>query len=1227
VILCAASNVTTVGLVSTATCTAPLPAVGTYTIAANYTSGDKNFSASNGTTSQTVNQTSVGVVLTPTPAASTVNQSVSFTAVVTPTITGTLPTGTVTFTDTLTSTTLCTQTVSATGTVPACVATFPTAATHTVTATYSGDSNYPTKTSNIVSQIVSKTTTGTAVAAMPASSVVNQSVLFTATVTPSVAPFTGSTNPTGTVAISYTIGAGSPVALCTTPSVSTVGTITTGSCSAPLPTAAAYTISAAYAGDTNFGNSTGTAPQTVNKPTTSTMVSGSPNPSTVNQSVTFTATVVSSSTGATNPTGTMAFSYVLNSGSPVTMCASAPVTAATGVATCTASLPTNGSYTVSAVYGGDQNFITSTGTTNQTVGYAPNTTTVVGPSTAPTVNQPATFKATITPTISGSTNPTGTVTFSYTSTGVTTPVNLCAPVTVSTTASVTTAQCTSALPATGSYTVTATYNGDNNFATSSGTTPETVSKTATGVGLSSVPTASSVNQVVSYTAVINPAYTGTLPTGTVTFTDTLSSTTMCILTVSATGTVPACNYAFPTAATHTVTATYSGDGNFLTFTTSALGIVVSKPTPTTTVSASPSPSTANQTVTFTAIVTPTLAGTNPTGTAAISYTIGGGAPVALCTTGSLATVSTITSASCSAPLPGVGVYTITAVYAGDANFATSTSAGTAQTVNKQSLAVGVTSSQSAPVVNQPVVFTATLTPTITGTILPTGGTVTFTDTSTATTLCSAEPVTAGVVQTCSYAFSTAGTHTISAVYSGDTNYASSTSSLFTQVVTPLATTSVTVSSSLPVSVATQAVTFTALVTPQITGVAVPTGSVTFTSTDASGDKIVTLTATCAAAQVSSISSGANKGSATASCTATFPSTIPVGSSSQTITATYSGDGNFVGSTNALAPAQTVQNFSVANLATATGGTALPAGAASNAIFVTQGSTNLSDPLSPSTVKVVVTSSGGYTDTLNVVCSVTALSASGLSANASVIDPSCKLSAATMPGANGTQTLTYTIAASSQAAVGSYAVAFTATDKSNPALSQITKPLTVYVVAQSASLSLAQGATGTAGSVVFNTATPPSGTAPTTFVSIACTIISPVPTSGGVTCSTTDALPLQVTGLLTTVPITITPSGSVAQLNRTSTIYAAAFLGLPLFALVGWFGSRKSPRKNLFRFLGMIVLLVGLSFTSGCAGGGFTQPPTPTANGIGPGTYVVQVVATDQAGQKYYAVIPLVISAI
>jgi len=164
-------------------------------------------------------------------------------------------------------------------------------------------------------------------------------------------------------------------------------------------------------------------------------------------------------------------------------------------------------------------------------------------------------------------------------------------------------------------------------------------------------------------------------------------------------------------------------------------------------------------------------------------------------------------------------------------------------------------------------------------------------------------------------------------------------------------------------------------------------------------------------------------------------------------------------------------------------------------------------------------------------------------------------------------------------------------------------------------------------VVFNTATPPSGTAPTTFVSIACTIISPVPTSGGVTCSTTDALPLQVTGLLTTVPITITPSGSVAQLNRTSTIYAAAFLGLPLFALVGWFGSRKSPRKNLFRFLGMIVLLVGLSFTSGCAGGGFTQPPTPTANGIGPGTYVVQVVATDQAGQKYYAVIPLVISAI
>jgi hypothetical protein len=85
------------------------------------------------------------------------------------------------------------------------------------------------------------------------------------------------------------------------------------------------------------------------------------------------------------------------------------------------------------------------------------------------------------------------------------------------------------------------------------------------------------------------------------------------------------------------------------------------------------------------------------------------------------------------------------------------------------------------------------------------------------------------------------------------------------------------------------------------------------------------------------------------------------------------------------------------------------------------------------------------------------------------------------------------------------------------------------------------------------------------------------------------------------------------------------LGIPLFALMGWVGSRKSPRKNFFRFLGLILLLVGVSYASGC-GGSFTSTSKSTNTGIAPGSYLVQVVATDQNGNKYYAAVPLDVSA-
>jgi hypothetical protein len=96
------------------------------------------------------------------------------------------------------------------------------------------------------------------------------------------------------------------------------------------------------------------------------------------------------------------------------------------------------------------------------------------------------------------------------------------------------------------------------------------------------------------------------------------------------------------------------------------------------------------------------------------------------------------------------------------------------------------------------------------------------------------------------------------------------------------------------------------------------------------------------------------------------------------------------------------------------------------------------------------------------------------------------------------------------------------------------------------------------------------------------------------------------------------------LQRSSAITLAAFLGVPFLALMGWVGSRKSPRRNFFRFLGLILLMVGLSYATGC-GAGFTPPAQPPGSAINAGSYYVQVVAMDQNGVQYYAVVPLTVN--
>jgi hypothetical protein len=227
------------------------------------------------------------------------------------------------------------------------------------------------------------------------------------------------------------------------------------------------------------------------------------------------------------------------------------------------------------------------------------------------------------------------------------------------------------------------------------------------------------------------------------------------------------------AGAHTITAVYSGDSSYATSTSPTLTQTVNaatKAATTTTVTSSLNPSTAGASVMFTASVTSKTAGTI---TGSVSFFDGStqiGPSVAL-TSGTATYATTLLSQ---------GTHSITAMYSGDSNYANSTSTALTQTVNastKSATSTVVTSLQNPSTSGANVSFTAAVTSSTAGTIT---GTVAFFDGGTQL----GTPVT---LSAGSASYSTTmlsqGSHSITAQYSGDTNYQASTSPILTQTVT------------------------------------------------------------------------------------------------------------------------------------------------------------------------------------------------------------------------------------------------------------------------------------------------------------------------------------------------------------------------------------------------------------------------------------------------------------
>ncbi|MFP5230138.1 MAG: FG-GAP-like repeat-containing protein [Acidobacteriota bacterium] len=190
-----------------------------------------------------------------------------------------------------------------------------------------------------------------------------------------------------------------------------------------------------------------------------------------------------------------------------------------------------------------------------------------------------------------------------------------------------------------------------------------------------------------------------------------------------------------------------------------------------------------------------------------------------------------------------------------------------------STTTALTASAATVVAGSTVTFTATVTGASGSTGTPTG-TVTFMDG--ATTLGTGTVSSTGVA-TYSTAALSAGAHSITAVYGGDANFSGSTSTAVTVTVTaaPVLTATTTALTASATSAQTgTSITFNATVTPA-SGTAMPTGTVTFT------DGASTL----------------GTGTLSAGGSATY-STSSLAAGSHSITAVYSGDSNFSGSTSA-----------------------------------------------------------------------------------------------------------------------------------------------------------------------------------------------------------------------------------------------------------------------------------------------------------------------------------------
>ncbi|MEI7923958.1 MAG: Ig-like domain-containing protein [Planctomycetota bacterium] len=467
-----------------------LATLGHNTLTAIYSGSYTNTSSTSNTLDQHVTQALTTTSLNVSPNPSIYGQSATLSATVTAQLpAGGTPTGTLTFYNGATA--LGSGTLDANGTATLSTSSLPVGLAP-LTAVYNGSPAYATSTSPLVNLVVDAIPTTTSLTGTPNPSVYGQSVLLSVTVA-SVSP--------SVVVPSGVINFYNGAELIGFSAVDPTGhaSINTSSFSAGNAT-----LSAVFEAGTNFQNSaSGPVVQAVQKATTNTNLTSSPNPSIYGQYVQISVVVTAVSPGSGTPVGIVTI-YDGN-----TTLGSTQLDA-NGSATLNTAQLSVGNHPLLVAYDGASNFMASNSTSlTLTVNKAVTTTSLTTSPNPSGSNQAVLLVANVTANNSSPTTPTGNITFYNGNIVIGTS-------TIDSNGSANFS--TSALPS-GNLSITASYSGSGIYQTSvSPIITQVVYQTIANITLTASTLTPASADSVTFTANVTPTYAGSpTPTGNVTF--------------------------------------------------------------------------------------------------------------------------------------------------------------------------------------------------------------------------------------------------------------------------------------------------------------------------------------------------------------------------------------------------------------------------------------------------------------------------------------------------------------------------------------------------------------------------------------------------------------------------------------------------------------------------------------------------------------------------------------